>query len=115
MGCTDQERQDTGSRVPLRLFVTEAAATEFVAKLAAQARATMNPFHLQGVSELAQEQIESIRFDQPPPTDRWYEVWREWWDSCVDSITDETRLAVWAVFGLTAPYEITAIEIPDEK
>lgn len=114
--CEDQSGNDTGSRVPLRLFATRASADSFAAKLELEARRTMNPFHVIGgaVRREVVEQLERLDWPVAVPEERWHEDWKAWWDLCQDLITDEQRAAVWAVLEADPTFEVTALEVDDE-
>src|SRR5262245_43445228 len=108
--CHSQHSDDTGSRVPLRMFATRPAAEQFVATLAAEAQRTTSPFHLNVdlMTEKIRKQLDQLRFPVECPK-RWDRL--AWWDQCADLITDEERAAVWALFGKLAPFEVLEIEV----
>jgi hypothetical protein len=112
--CCTQHGDDTGSRVPLRLFASRAAAVACAAELARAARRTMNPFHLcdGAVPEGAQAAIPALALPLTCPDTNWYEEWAEWWDTIQEALSDEQRASVWAVFGPTYPFEVQ--EVPFE-
>lgn len=111
-GCGDQNGPDTGSRVPLRLFASRAAADKLAADLAAEAARTMNPFCLNGyeVPAAVRDVLAALSLSAACPKERWPEEWRAWWDRCADEMTTEQRAAAWAAFGKLQPYEVLKVE-----
>lgn len=111
-GCGDQNVDDTGSRVPLRMFASRAAAEKMVAELTAEAARTMNPFHLNSYTapEAVRAYLGGLKLSAKCPKEAWAERWREWWDRCADEMTTEQRAAAWAAFGKLQPYEVLKVE-----
>jgi hypothetical protein len=101
--------------VPLRLFASREAAERLVAELTAEARRTMNPFHLNDyeVPDPIRKYLKKLRLSACPK-EQWSEEWQEWWDRCADEMTDDQRAAVWAMFDALAPYEVIEITVNDE-
>lgn len=114
--CDDQFTNDTGSRVPLRLFTTRTAAEACAAALSAEVRGLVSPFTQIGgyVSEDEIKRLAALRLPVDCPDDSWHEDWRVWWDMCQDLITDEQRAAVWDVFAEMPPYEVLEVELDDD-
>ncbi len=111
--CGDQMSNDTGSRVPLKLFADRTAADTFANQLAAEARRTMNPFHLLDLSveKPLRAKLRALKLPVKLPEEHWEEKWRAWWDQCVDVTTDDQRAAVWKVLGASLPFEVIEIEL----
>jgi hypothetical protein len=114
--CEDQSGNDTGSRVPLRMFVDRTAADAFVAGQIAEIRRTMNPFHIIGgfVDTDAQKQLERLELPVACPDDPWHEEWKVWWDLCQDLVSDEQRAAVWTILEADPPFDVIVLEVSDE-
>jgi hypothetical protein len=111
--CEDQHGNDTGSRVPLRGFADRAAAEAYCRELTAQARRTMNPFHLLDAyaPDELRGRLAGLGLPLPSPEESWHEEWREWWDLCQDEVTDEQRAEVWAVCSSRPLYEVVELEL----
>jgi hypothetical protein len=119
--CNDsQSGNDTGSRVPLKLFPARAEAEAYRDELARRDCHTMNPFHLYaGVEPGPDEEtlcgrLRELGLAHIPPASVWYlSEWRTWWDAQQDNLTDDQRAAVWNLFSVRPLYEVTEIELED--
>jgi hypothetical protein len=119
-GCHNRQGEDTGSRVPLRLFASRAEANGFRDGLIAAARQVVNPFQvftplMAGRTE--QDLIAAIEQSQPPlpwPVRLQLELWREWWDLCQDEITDDQRNAAWELFEDQPLFEVLRVEVNED-
>ncbi|AWM39729.1 hypothetical protein GobsT_19120 [Gemmata obscuriglobus] len=110
-GCGDQFVSDTGSRVPLRLFVTRVAAEAHASALGTAARSTVSPFTHVTVSDSLAASLRALGFPVECPDDPWDEEWRVWWDLCQDLITVEQRAAVWELFAEMPLFEVLEVEL----
>ena len=117
-----QFASDTGSHVPLRLYITRTEAeTECVERLRCAHR-MVNPFIIyeslsgeydydedEDVDELA-ERLKFIGLSEQPPLDRYaLKDWPTWWDNYQDRINDEQRAAVYQLFNQRPLFEVVEI------
>jgi hypothetical protein len=111
--CCTQHGDDTGSRIPLRLFASRAAAEAHAAELARVARRTMNPFHLcdGAVPKGAETTIAALALPLACPNTDWYEEWSAWWDTIQEALSDEQRASAWATFVPTYPFEVCEVSV----
>lgn len=113
--CESQFGNDTGSRVPVRLFASRAAADGCAAALVAAARRAVNLFPLLDgyLSDDTRARLAALELPVGCPGDPWHEDWIVWWDLCQDEITDEQRSAAWDVFAAAPPFEVVEVEVDD--
>lgn len=111
--CGDQNDIDTGSRVPLRLFASRAAAEAHAAELARSARRVANPFHLfyGSLTDETLRAIMALELPLAPSGSSWYDEGVAWWDTIQEALSDEQRASVWAVFGPAYPFEVCEVEV----
>ena len=119
-GCHNREGQDTGSRVPVRLFADRTAANAFRDELTATTRAVMNPFQVftplmarRGEQEFIAA-IEQLGTPLPWPVNFHPERWREWWDLCQDEISPNQRMAAWELFEDQPLFEVLRVDVHEE-
>lgn len=119
-GCHNREGQDTGSRVPVRLFADRASANAFRDELIALTREVMNPFQVFTPLMARRSEveftalIEQLGTPLPWPVNLRPELWREWWDLCQDEITVEQRVAAWELFADQPLFEVLKMEVHEE-
>jgi hypothetical protein len=117
--CHNRDHQDTGSRVPVRLFGDRAAANAHRDELLIAAREVMNPFQvytpqMAGLHGPAfPEAIAELRPPLPWPSNFDPGAWREWWDLCQDELTPGQRHGGWEMFSMHPLFEVLSVEAAD--
>jgi hypothetical protein len=129
LGERDEPPRD--ARVPLALFATREAAADHLARLAAEAMRTANPFvFLTDTARVFELRDELVRVGMPLPLpDRarrlgWLTLraerlvnlraeWAEWYDLCQDDATDEQRAGVWELCDEPL-FEAVRVEVSDD-
>lgn len=117
---TYQGEGDTGSRVPLAVFTTRAAAEAHAADLAAHARRTLNPFTVYDTEllELGVDAVRALDFEfavWPPPDNRYGEPdWAAWYDAEQPHLSDAERELIWGLFADKPLFEVAELELVEE-